>query len=251
MSLFFVANLAPHFHVSNIGGPFWTLAIEEQFYLLWPTVVRRLSVRQISQVALAIVVSTMLFRISWALKGHYDCAFLFARADGLALGAYIACRNQSWYERKAWTASDAIACCCAVVVALVLFFAVSPLAPFQATVALGAALQQAAVTLLFGAVVAFAVAKSGAPYLGFLRSQSLRFFGLISYALYLLHLWVMYIYDRFIPLATGDTRGYFIRFFVILCGSIAFSLATRHLIELPALDLRKYVIPSSREHTKA
>ena len=251
MSLLFIANLAPHFHISGMGGPFWTLAIEEQFYLLWPTVIRRLSIRRIKQVALTIVVSIMLFRVGWAFTGHHDYAFLFVRADGLALGAYIACRHRIWHAQKGWAKPDAIACVCAVVLALTLFYAVSILAPSPVAVALGASLQQAAVTLLFGVVIALAVAKSGAPYLGFLRSRSLSFFGLISYALYLLHLWVMYTYDRFFPVATGDTLGYFIRFFIILCGAIAFSLATRYVIELPALNLRKYVIPSSRARGRA
>src|SRR5271154_492229 len=42
----FLSNFAWLFHVET-AGPFWTLAIEEQFYLIWPTVVRRRSVAEL------------------------------------------------------------------------------------------------------------------------------------------------------------------------------------------------------------
>src|SRR5271154_6846259 len=42
----FISNFAWLFHVET-AGPFWTLAIEEQFYLIWPTVVRRRSVAEL------------------------------------------------------------------------------------------------------------------------------------------------------------------------------------------------------------
>lgn len=247
MSLLFIANLAPYFHVSNMGGPFWTLAIEEQFYLLWPTVVRKLRVKTIERVALTVVFATILFRVVWALRGHWDYAFLFARADGLALGAFIACRYRLWTSQGGWGKRDAFTTAGGLVSAILLFYACSLLPEFALKTALYAALYQAALTILLGAFVAFSVAKSGASYLGFLRSRALCFFGLISYAVYLFHLWVMYTYDRFHPLIAGSLPEYFLRLFVILCGSILFALATRYAIELPALNLRKYVIPSSRE----
>ena len=46
LALLFVANFARVFHVQP-EGPFWSLAIEEQFYIFWPTLVRRRSVEAI------------------------------------------------------------------------------------------------------------------------------------------------------------------------------------------------------------
>ena len=40
----FMVNFASVLHVQGMS-PFWTLSIEEQFYLVWPTVVRRKTVR--------------------------------------------------------------------------------------------------------------------------------------------------------------------------------------------------------------
>jgi peptidoglycan/LPS O-acetylase OafA/YrhL len=48
LSALFISNFAHLFNIAS-DGPFWTLAIEEQFYLLWPTVVRRRSIAQLGK----------------------------------------------------------------------------------------------------------------------------------------------------------------------------------------------------------
>ena len=78
------------------GGPFWTLAIEEQFYLLWPTVVRRRAIQELQRWALAIGVGTIVLRLIAAGFGHRDYYFTFFHCDGLAWGAYLAC----WFSQR-------------------------------------------------------------------------------------------------------------------------------------------------------
>jgi peptidoglycan/LPS O-acetylase OafA/YrhL len=76
-----------------------------------------------------------------------------------------------------------------------------------------------------------------------LRSSFLIFFGLISYALYMLQLYVLMAYDHFRgPLAAGDMKAYLMRIFVVLAITIGVSLLSRYLVELPALGLRKRVL---------
>lgn len=74
-------------------GHFWSLAIEEQFYLVWPAVIFFCSRRTSIVVCAAIPVIATLFRFALTTSGFdwgATYAWTFCRADGLALGALIA-----------------------------------------------------------------------------------------------------------------------------------------------------------------
>jgi peptidoglycan/LPS O-acetylase OafA/YrhL len=71
---------------------FWSLAVEEQFYLLWPFVVWRRSVRQVLGICIAIFCATLIVRIGLRLQGVNPQAiyvFTVCRMDALAAGAAI------------------------------------------------------------------------------------------------------------------------------------------------------------------
>lgn len=71
---------------------FWTLAIEEQFYLAWPLVVFLAGRRRLIAICLALVVLCLLLRTGLALRGDLLPAYVLtpARLDSLALGALLA-----------------------------------------------------------------------------------------------------------------------------------------------------------------
>ena len=244
LSAIFLANFASLFHVEGIG-PFWTLAIEEQFYLLWPTVVRRRSVEQLRTWALSIGIGAVVLRLIAASFGHYNYDLTFLRCDGLAFGAFLAC----WFYRRRSAAPNlsqnlsqerrmiAIGLLSGgALIALSFAFGLHRLA-------FHGAFQQTGITLLCGSLVAFLISNSGKRWLALLRSPLLTFFGLISYAMYMVHLYVLLAYDHLRgELRPGDTTGYALRFFAVLSITIGLCLLTRYLIELPAMSLRRYVL---------
>ena len=240
LSALFLANFANVFHIAS-SGPFWSLAIEEQFYLAWPTVVRRRSVKTLSHWAIAIAAGCILLRFAAVSIGHSNYFLTFLRCDGLALGALIACR---FYRRRCegmplsvdnryFTASLGVG-----FLLLAASFLVNP-----GRYALVAAMQQTCVCLVCAGIVGLVIAYTGSRMLAPLRSHLLIFFGLISYAFYMLHLYVMETYDRVRgPLAAGDMPAYVTRIVVVLAVTIALSLLSRYLLELPILGLRKRVL---------
>lgn len=77
----------------SILDHFWSLAIEEQFYLVWPLIVLSLSRRKLMIVAAAMIVISPLVRTLLVLNDAPDLAVYVltpARMDGLAMGALIA-----------------------------------------------------------------------------------------------------------------------------------------------------------------
>jgi peptidoglycan/LPS O-acetylase OafA/YrhL len=75
----------------------WSLAVEEQFYLVWPFVVLALDRRKLTVVALAMIPAALLFRVFLnsdfapeGVRANAAYGLMPARFDTLALGALIA-----------------------------------------------------------------------------------------------------------------------------------------------------------------
>ena len=76
--------------MGNIGH-FWSLAIEEQFYFIWPFVVLFLPRRRLQLALWCIIAGTVLCRIFLVRHGHIEVYYLtITRLDGLAAGALLA-----------------------------------------------------------------------------------------------------------------------------------------------------------------
>jgi peptidoglycan/LPS O-acetylase OafA/YrhL len=239
LSALFIVNFANVLHVET-AGHFWSLAIEEQFYLIWPTVVRRRHVSQLRNWSLAIIAMVVLLRGIAASHGHYNYYLTPLRADGLAAGALLASQFEQSRRRnlKATVHAPWL---------LASFFAGLGLSRIPTlfsvhSLAVTAFFNQSAVTLMCTGAVGLVIAYTGSRYLKILRSSPLIFFGLISYAFYMVHLYVLMAYDKFFPLTAGNSRAYAVRLGVVFAVTIGVSLLSRYLIELPALSLRRSVL---------
>jgi peptidoglycan/LPS O-acetylase OafA/YrhL len=75
-------------------GHFWSLAVEEQFYLFWPFVVHRLSARRLPVVCVSIALTALAVRGVMVFSGASSWTVYTAttsRLDALALGGAGAC----------------------------------------------------------------------------------------------------------------------------------------------------------------
>jgi peptidoglycan/LPS O-acetylase OafA/YrhL len=90
---------------------FWSLAVEEQFYLLWPAAVFLLSNRAGIRLCLGITLASPILRLALAMHGASwitTYAWTPSRAEGLALGALIAFAYAERWERRRLVAIAAI-----------------------------------------------------------------------------------------------------------------------------------------------
>jgi peptidoglycan/LPS O-acetylase OafA/YrhL len=88
----FLQNFAMHAATTAAGslGVTWSLAIEEQFYLIWPWIVRFASRLALVGIAVAVVVLSPLIRHFLSLAGVDLYTNVFCRLDGLMEGALLA-----------------------------------------------------------------------------------------------------------------------------------------------------------------
>lgn len=71
-------------------GHFWSLAIEEQFYLLWPMSMALLGIRRSLGIALLTMLISPLLRVVCAMKHFSDLGQFYLYADSLVCGCLLA-----------------------------------------------------------------------------------------------------------------------------------------------------------------
>jgi peptidoglycan/LPS O-acetylase OafA/YrhL len=86
-------------------GHFWSLAVEEQFYFLWPLIVYLFPERRVLQIAIAGSVIAIPLRsvlLSSGINPNYIYWNTFTRMDALLMGAACACLlKEGWTEQLA------------------------------------------------------------------------------------------------------------------------------------------------------
>ena len=94
--LFFAGNwvmVFDGFQQATLMAPLWSVSSEEQFYLLWPLVIRKASAKLIRNIAIGLLVVASSARLVLLLHHvHGDALWFnsFARLDSIALGILLA-----------------------------------------------------------------------------------------------------------------------------------------------------------------
>ena len=239
----FLANMPGLFlrHGYLFYGPFWSLAVEEQFYLLWPTLYRRLKRGGMLVVSLGLLVACPTLRalaFTHLLHTGDPLSKTWMIADNLALGAVLAIVLR-WpgvtlrqFAIVGWT----------------LFAAGSSgLAALFAAHCMDA---QNTLRNSFGLSCYFLVCGSLIVLMLCLFRHRrmprwmgvLVFFGDISYGLYLVHLLLLQIYDR--KFGTGfqsNWRLMLLRFAVANGCAVVTAIASRRWFEDPILRMKSRI----------
>jgi len=92
---FYLQNLAMTFHWNAIGPfHFWSLAVEEHFYLFWPFLIYFLNKDQVKWGILGIIVLATICRIGMTFYHYQVFYFSITQMDELALGGFLSILEQ-------------------------------------------------------------------------------------------------------------------------------------------------------------
>ena len=257
LCLFYLANFASALHIPNGYGPLWSLAVEEQFYLVWPILVRRLRSRTLAIACLGSVLLSPLLRYLsvrgiLSLGDPYTATWLLT--DNLAAGALIAILLRTpaatLSRVRAWTLGVGLA-------GAILLAAGLRLHIMSRSSAGGAAFQSEPFLLLFASLLLLAL-QFGQNPLVFRLTRPLRFYGYISYGLYLSHIIGFGIFQDlfpgFHPFAAELTLGQvLLRFCSVLAFTTLVCFLSRRTFEEFFLRLKDRLVPytSSRRALRA
>jgi len=248
------------FHASPYTGHFWSLAVEEQFYLFWPLLVwvlprRRLALACVGLVGVAFAIRFGIHRTTFNATAAY--VLTPARVDALALGALvaIAAREPGWWPRvrrgAPWVLGASSAAVAAVWFLQGGLFGGDPVVQVWAFGPLAAG---------FAAVLVLAIDPApGSLLFRALKRPVLEGAGKYSYGLYVLHYPIFLALEAagFTSLALAGVLGSRIAgmaAFAAVAGAATFAAAllSWNLLEKRFLALKRFVpYGAGREPTRA
>ena len=173
----------------SIGGT-WSLAIEEQFYLVTPALVLWLPRRWLPKTLIAIGAISIVARSAcfYFYPENFTAPYVgtIFRLDGLCAGGLIAIayRNNAMWAAIRARRTALIGTLCTLM-AMIPFYTWFLRSSFALPVLFH--FGQAYLALLYGTGLTSILIWSGASATGWLRAKSLGAIGLISYSLYLFH----------------------------------------------------------------
>lgn len=228
------------------GTVFWSLAVEEQFYLIWPFVIAFAPRRWLVAVILGMAALSLLFKLGVVLGG-YNTRDVTRLLPGhlVLLGAgcllaVVSYRNgranvfdwhtpaaQRWFGIAAWL------CLSFAVLSWMLF-------PKESMV------RYYTNDLLCGTFYAWLVLQGALGVRGFLKAVfdngALQYIGRISYGLYLVHNFMPDIVAKFFgPLPKAQAAP------IVLALTFGVCILSWHFFEKPILDLKRFFGNSRRE----
>ena len=239
---------------SHVFPHFWSLAIEEQFYLLWPLLVHRLSTRQVLALSVGIATLSLGVRCAMLWQGaSADSVYTYTvcRMDALALGAAAAAwLHMPGVAERLFTRRHLLAGC-ALIIWSAAFVATKG---YPRTTPLGQTLGYSVLALAFAMAVTAAVfspaREPASLWERALSARPLRSLGKYSYGMYIfhkpLHDWVgKPLLDHFeltlrpsYPIAMG---------YVVLATlvTLLLGIVSYHLVEKHFLSLKRWFVPGS------
>lgn len=224
----------------------WSLAIEEQFYVIWPLVVLCLSRRALQRLTLGLMGLAFLCRLLlWAFGGTPIQLYVltFCRMDTIAFGAYLATRLQAGPTDPSRLLRDAVKGFWAIGGALAILYLAGEFV-YHSLVLNTIGFTLLGLFFLLLLVIALQAPPSHVAH-RLLTYPPLRFLGKYSYALYLCHLptrslirdlWVGH--PPFHQWPGGPLLWQGLFYLVATGVSIALALLSWHLIEKRALALK-------------
>jgi peptidoglycan/LPS O-acetylase OafA/YrhL len=195
----YAINIPPFSHLQFFDSSlnfvhFWSLAVEEHFYIFWPLIVYLLPKRMLALGCCIIVMTAIACRSILSTAGADSWTigtFTLCRVDSLAIGGLVAI-----LFRSNWQALTVRLCKPILAVSGILFLLMMARPSSRPSNDLDLTIM----AVFFACALVFAVkAAQGSLTWRFLNLRALRYTGQISYGLYIFHFLLLGAFSRALP----------------------------------------------------
>jgi peptidoglycan/LPS O-acetylase OafA/YrhL len=230
---------------ASVAIPLWSISIEEQFYLFWPPILRRITRRKLVYVVIALLLLANLARIALVMAHASGAAIeynTFARIDPIALGILVACFLEDRSPHLSSGMRLGFAFAALLTLATIGTYAHLN-APQSAAPVIGTLVGRPLVALASGALLVAFIGAAGPARV--LTSRGLVYLGKISYGLYVYHMAAVLIAEHI--LRNNSTRGHRGAALLGFLLTIAISAISYRWFESPFLRLKdRFAVIRSR-----
>ncbi|HMB22588.1 MAG TPA: acyltransferase [Anaerolineales bacterium] len=243
----------PWFQPSQFLDHFWSLAVEEQFYIAWPLLLLVVPQKHLKKLFISFIILGPVSRIVlylWYLSGSSLWVFRepfgfvayswpLSHLDAFALGAYIS-RYNIWRPRAQLLV---LALLIPVVGFATNYFATGEIGivsalGYDSSLSVGYQFLWAHTLLdYFFAVLIYCVVREKV-LVRFLEMPWLRYLGKISYGMYVYHLALIWFIWNFIDEMTKSDMAFWIKPAIALPATILVATLSYYFLEKPILSLK-------------
>lgn len=227
----YLQNFASTFNWPAEGPThFWSLAVEEHFYLMWPAIIYLSFHRKTNTLALIsalLILLPLLLRYFMLSQGFLIDVFTFTRLDQLTLGGILALFEIEGFLEKKYNRVYLFT----FILGLLLIVFTSILPEFWMDL-----LKHNAFGICYFGLIALAVTSTKESLLTkFLSNPIMQYLGKISYGIYVWHLLASQFVNRFLK-----TESVIFNFVTLLALTILISAVSFQFLETPFLKLKRY-----------
>jgi peptidoglycan/LPS O-acetylase OafA/YrhL len=248
--------------VVNHGWPrnatcaFWSLAVEEHFYLVWPFIIYMFSRRASIRIGVACTFFALVLRCLLVMsRGSSIASYVLTpcRMDALLIGGVIALMARNPGGLQSMVKSARLLTTAALAALVALFAWRHGLDSFDATVQ---SFGYTILALFFAGLLVITVGATGGRLQIFFQSSILGFFGKLAYGLYIFHgiverHWIVIFHQPFLVAKLGPNLGIAVFDVFAIAGTALVAFASWHLFEKHFLRLKRFFGPREQREAKS
>src|SRR5688572_28485106 len=217
----------------SVASPLWSISVEEQFYLMWPPLLRLVGMDRIKQLAigmLVVAVSTRVVLAAYAIEHPAVWCNTVARLDSIALGAIlaVALRGRAPQMKTVFRVLLGGASVATFLLVAKFLHQDGPTSVITYTA-----------TALASVMLLLAVLHTDAEFLRRPAFSWLVYLGRISYGLYVVHLLALALVPKILIVNFGIPVGVPLRVLLSFVLTVLLAAASYRWLEQPFLRLKE------------
>ena len=217
----------------SVASPLWSISVEEQFYIMWPPLLRVVGIGRIKQLAIGMLIvalSTRAVLAAYAVEHPAVWCNTVARLDSIALGAIlaVALRGRAPQLKNVFRVVLAGAAVATFLLVAKYLHQDGPTSVITYTA-----------TALASVMLLLAVLQTDAKFLRRPAFSWLVYLGRISYGLYVVHLLALALVPKILIVNLGIPLGFGLRVLLSFALTVLLAAASYRWLERPFLRLKE------------